>query len=76
MKRHAFLPLAIVALATLLAPIVLRAQASADPAANPATQTVIDPAIRSVVEQFFRQYAAKDLSAFMAIWSNNSPDYA
>lgn len=66
MKRFSFDHLALLVLVVLIGPIAGRGQAPAD----------VDPAIHGVVERFFKEYAGKNLEAFMALWSEKSPDLA
>jgi CHAT domain-containing protein/uncharacterized protein HemY len=35
-----------------------------------------DPALKSLVEQFYAAYAREDLEGFMALWSSRSPDFS
>src|SRR5262245_13774592 len=56
--------------------LTLPAAAAAQPADPPRKLNADERAVRDVAKQLFTTYAEKKLDAFLALWSDKSPEYA
>src|SRR5262245_51619376 len=65
------------ALASVALALCAGAQVAAPQAGSGSSLTPSDEAaLRALVERYFAAYAKKDPDAFMALWSDRSPDFA